>query len=198
MLGGGTIRSRCRRSLGTSSPGVYGCGGVGLSAVMIASALGSRVIAVDRSEAARERAREFGADAVLEASDETPARVIALTGGGASVSLDAVGSSATAVASISSLRPRGRHVQVGLLLGDDAAPPVPMGRVIAHELEIHGSHGMAARDYAGMMELVAAGAVQPERLVGTVVGLEDAGRALAAMDGMPQGSGMTVVDVGAR
>nr|WP_246414735.1 alcohol dehydrogenase catalytic domain-containing protein [Microbacterium thalassium] len=173
---------------------VYGCGGVGLSAVMIASALGARVIAVDRSPAALSLAQEFGAEVTLEAADDTPSRIIELTGGGAAVSLDAVGSAETAVASISSLRPRGRHVQVGLLLGADAAPAVPMGQVIAKELEIHGSHGMAARDYAGMLELVASGAVRPERLVGDVIGLADAGAALAAMDAPAPGRGMTVIE----
>ena len=130
---------------------VYGCGGVGLSAVMIASALGARVIAVDRSAAALGLAQEFGAEVILEARDDTASRIVELTGGGVSVSLDAVGSTRTAIASIASLRPRGRHVQVGLLLGEDAAPRLPMGQVIAKELEIYGSHGMAARDYPGML-----------------------------------------------
>ena len=174
---------------------VYGCGGVGLSAVMIASALGARVIAVDRSPAARERAREFGAEILLEADDDTVRRIREFTGDGASVSLDAVGRAATAVASIASLRPRGRHVQVGLLLGDDAAPALPMGQVIAKELEIYGSHGMAARDYPRMLELVASGVVRPDLLVGEVIALADAGAALAAMGSPTAGRGVTVIEM---
>ena len=108
-------------------------------------------------------------------------RVVEATGGGAHVSLDAVGSTETAVASVSCLRPRGRHVQVGLLLGDHATPPLPMGLVVARELEIHGSHGMAARDYPPMLDLVASGAFQPAGWSASVIGLAEAGAALAAM-----------------
>jgi alcohol dehydrogenase len=109
------------------------------------------------------------------------------------VSLDAVGSPATAAASVGCLRPRGRHVQVGLLLGPDAAPPLPMDRVVAKELEIYGSHGMAARDYPGLLDLVVSGALRPDLLVGRVVGLEEAGSALAAMSHPATTPGITVV-----
>jgi alcohol dehydrogenase len=98
-------------------------------------------------------------------------------------------------ASVASLRRRGRHVQVGLMLQDDAVAAVPMGRVLAEELELVGSHGMPARDYPGMLELVASGLVPVHRLVGRVIGLEDAGDALAAMSRPATTSGMTVVDL---
>lgn len=177
---------------------VYGCGGVGLSAVMIAAAQGARVIAVDRSEAALALARTLGAEATLAATADTPAEILRLTGGGAHVSLDAVGSARTARDAVASLRRRGRHVQAGLLLGDDADTPLPMGRVIAQELEIYGSHGMAARDYPAMLDFVASGAVDPDRLVGAVIGLEDAGDALVALDAPTPGHGITVVGIPAR
>jgi alcohol dehydrogenase len=177
---------------------VHGCGGVGLSAVLLGSALGAEVVAVDVSAAALAMARERGAAAVLDTAGFTdPAAVGALvqeaTGGGAHVSVDAFGSPATAAASVLSLRRRGRHVQVGLLLGDAAAPPLPMDRVLAWELSLHGSHGIAAREYPAMLDLLATGP-DPASLVGRVVGLADAGAALAAMDG-PTPAGMTVVRV---
>jgi alcohol dehydrogenase len=172
---------------------VHGCGGVGLSAVMIATALGARVVAVDVSPQALERAGELGAAALVEGGADAVRRVVELTYGGAHVSLDAVGSTDTAVASVSCLRPRGRHVQVGLLLGEHAAPPLPMGLVVARELEIYGSHGMPARDYPAMLDLVASGALRPDLLVGTVIGLEDAGAALAAMSRPATSAGVTVV-----
>ena len=179
------------------SPGdwvaVHGCGGVGLSAVMIAAALGARVVAVDVSPQALERAGELGAAALVEGGADAVRRVVELTDGGAHASLDAVGSTDTAVASVSCLRPRGRHVQVGLLLGEHAAPPLPMGLVVARELEIYGSHGMAARDYPAMLDLVASGALRPDLLVGSVIGLEDAGAALAAMSRPATSAGVTVV-----
>jgi alcohol dehydrogenase len=175
---------------------VHGCGGVGLSAVMIAAALGAHVVAVDVAEPALRRARELGADVVVDVAREDPvAAVRDVTGGGAHLSLDALGSPATAVSSVRCLRPRGAHVQVGLLLGEHSRPPLPMDLVVARELSVHGSHGMAARDYPAMIDLVASGALRPDLLVGEVIGLEDAGAALAAMDRPTRVGGMTVVRI---
>ncbi len=172
---------------------VHGCGGVGLSAVMIASALGARVVAVDVATAALDRARELGAESVVDASEDPAAAVREITQGGAHVSIDAFGSAATAAASVRSLRRRGRHVQVGLLHGAASTPQIPMDQVIARELEIYGSHGMAAHEYPAMLALITSGALRPERLVGRVIGLEDAGAALAAMDRPASRAGMTVI-----
>jgi D-arabinose 1-dehydrogenase-like Zn-dependent alcohol dehydrogenase len=173
---------------------VHGCGGVGLSAVMIGVALGARVIAVDVADRALELARDLGAEAVVHAGEHSdPAGVILEICGGARVSIDALGSPDTAVASVRCLRRRGRHVQVGLLHGAAATPPIPMDLAIARELEIYGSHGMAARGYPPMLALVADGTLRPDLLVGEVIGLEDAGTALATMDRPPSTPGMTVV-----
>jgi D-arabinose 1-dehydrogenase-like Zn-dependent alcohol dehydrogenase len=174
---------------------VHGCGGVGLSAVLIGSALGARVIAVDVSRAALDRARELGAESIVDASEDVDAAVAVheITHGGAHVSIDAFGSSATALASIGSLRRRGRHVQVGLLHGAASTPPIAMDRVIAQELEIYGSHGMAAHEYPKMLALIADGTLRPGLLIGDVIGLEDAGEALAAMDRPPASAGITVI-----
>jgi alcohol dehydrogenase len=176
---------------------VHGCGGVGLSAVMIGTALGARVIAVDVADRALGRARELGAEAIVDARrDADPAATIhEISGGGAQVSIDALGSPATAVASVRCLRRRGRHIQVGLLHGSAATPPLPMDLVIARELELYGSHGMAARDYAPMLALVADRTLHPELLVGAVIGLEDAGTALAAMERPSSTGGMTVISM---
>lgn len=165
---------------------VFGCGGVGLSAIEVATALGVRVIAVDPSPAAREMAVRLGADAVPD--HESAGAVI---DGGADVTLDAFGSAATAVAAVRSLRRRGRHVQAGLMLGDDALAPLPWAEVVAKELQVAGAHGMAAADYPEMLGLVTSGRLRPERLVGSVIGFEGLGAALEAMDG-PGGAGMTV------
>jgi alcohol dehydrogenase len=174
---------------------VHGCGGVGLSAVMIGAALGARVVAVDVADSALARARELGADHVVDATTDpdTAAAIREVTGGGAHVSIDALGTPTTAVASVNSLRRRGCHVQVGLLLGSASTPPIPMDRVIAHELEIHGSHGMAAHEYAPMLALITEGRLRPDLLVGQVLPLDQAGEALAAMDRPATSSGMTVI-----
>ncbi|MFF9129548.1 zinc-dependent alcohol dehydrogenase family protein [Streptomyces sp. NPDC014806] len=173
---------------------VHGCGGVGLSAVMIAAAAGARVVAVDVSSRALELARSFGAAECVDATSvpDTAAAVRELTGGGAHLSLDALGSPVTCAASVHSLRRRGRHVQVGLLPSADGTTPVPLARAIALELELLGSHGMAAHTYPAMLELVRAGTLRPDLLVTSTIPLADAPAALAAM-GTAAGAGVTVI-----
>lgn len=176
---------------------VHGCGGVGLSAVQIGVALGARVVAVDVSADALARARVLGATTVMADAD-TAAAVVELTGGGAHVSMDALGSATTAQASLRCLRRRGRHLQVGLMFGDDLASPMPWDLVVSRELELLGCHGMAARDYPAMLALIADGALDPRPLLGRVVGLEDAGAELMAMDRpSTTGGGIVVARVAA-
>lgn len=175
---------------------VHGCGGVGLSAVMIGVALGARVIAVDVAPGALELAGSLEAAVTVDASTEDVVAVVhTLTSGGAHVSMDALGSPATAAASIRCLRRRGRHLQVGLLLGAEATPTLAMDLVIARELEIYGSHGMAAHEYPAMLALIESGRLRPDRLVGAVIGLDEAPAALMAMDVPSTSAGMTVVDL---
>src|SRR5829696_4288442 len=175
--------------VGRAQPGewvaVHGCGGVGLSAVMIAAALGARVVAVDVSDDALAAAGAAGAEVTARAG----ADVRELTGGGAHVSLDAIGAEAACAASVAGLRKRGRHVQVGLL---PEPPRLPMDLVIARELELLGSHGMAARAYPELLALVEAGRLRPGDLVTREIGLDDAPAALAAM-GEPGPAGVTVI-----
>jgi D-arabinose 1-dehydrogenase-like Zn-dependent alcohol dehydrogenase len=176
---------------------VHGCGGVGLSAVMIAAACGARVVAVDVAPGALELARRFGAAVCLDGAALTgPGAVAAavreVTGGGAHLSLDALGSHATCTASIESLRRRGRHVQVGLLPAAQGRPALPMDLVIAYELELRGSHGMAAHAYPELLRLVTAGVLRPAELITRTIGLADVPDALAAMDRAAPG-GMCIV-----
>jgi D-arabinose 1-dehydrogenase-like Zn-dependent alcohol dehydrogenase len=160
---------------------VHGCGGVGLSAVMIAVAAGARVIAVDVSAPALNRALQAGAELAVPVDTD----IRELTDGGVHVSLDAIGSEAVCAASLAALRRRGRHVQVGLL---PEPPRVPMDLVITRELELLGSHGMSAHAYPEMLGLVGAGRLRPGDLVSSRIALEEAPRALAAMtDSSPVG-----------
>ncbi|TSI16004.1 zinc-binding dehydrogenase [Brevibacterium aurantiacum] len=178
---------------------VFGCGGVGLSAIMIARAIGARVVAVDVSDAALDRAREHGASHTVNATGQTPdelsAEVIAQfsdqSPDGVAVSVDALGREDTITAAIASLAPLGRHVQIGLL----AAPPVvDVGRVIGLELSVLGSHGMAAAEYPEMLDLVVDGKLRPQDLVTNIIGIEDAPAAMEAL-GSNTGSGMTIIDL---
>jgi alcohol dehydrogenase len=182
---------------GRPAPGdwvaVHGCGGVGLSAVMIAVAGGARVVAVDVDAAKLALARGLGAEVALDARAGDPAAAVReASGGGAHVSLDALGSAATCAASVGSLRKRGRHVQVGLLVADERSVPVPMSRVISHELQLAGVHGMAVRHYPALLAQISAGRLEPGRLVGATVGLEQAGAELAAMGAFTR-HGTTVI-----
>ncbi|MBM7801633.1 alcohol dehydrogenase [Curtobacterium luteum] len=170
---------------------VFGCGGVGLSTVQVAVAAGARVVASDISPAALERAAALGAATVPMDAGAVGA-IRTLTGGGAHVSVDAFGSRATSVAAVGTLRPRGRHVQVGLLLGDEATPAIPMGRVIGDELEILGSHGIGVREYAAMLDDVVAGRLRPADSIGRTIGFDELPEAILAMDRPAVGSGMTV------
>ncbi|WP_412067472.1 zinc-dependent alcohol dehydrogenase family protein [Rubrivirga sp. IMCC43871] len=173
---------------------VYGCGGVGLSAVMIARAVGARVVAVDLSDEALALATQGGAIATVNARHvpDVVEAVVELTGGGAHVSLDALGHPETCVQSIRSLRKRGRHVQVGLLVADQRAPAIPMDRVVADELEIVGSHGMQAHRYDAMLAMIEAGTLAPDRLVGRTITLEASIPALMRMDTF-ESAGVTVI-----
>ena len=170
---------------------VLGCGGLGLACVMVALAAGAEVIAVDVSATALAAAEALGARA-LASTPDVAERVREMTGGGAHVSLDALGSAATARAGIESLRPRGRHVQVGLLLGEEADPSLPIGRVIAEELQILGSHGLAVAEYAGLLDDVATGRLDLAGTVGRVIDAEQLPAAMVAMDQPPITAGMTV------
>ncbi|CAN5883811.1 zinc-dependent alcohol dehydrogenase family protein [soil metagenome] len=175
---------------------VHGCGGVGLSAVMIASAMGARVVAVDIDAEKLALAGEMGAEATVNAAmlADSAEAVRDVTGGGAHVSIDAVGSTVTCLASIRSLRKHGRHIQVGLMLGADAAPPIPMEPIIMGEIEFLGSRGMPATDYPQVFELIASGAVDPRRLVTRTVALEEGSAVLAAL-GTFSVVGVTVIDM---
>lgn len=162
---------------------VHGCGGVGLAAILIGVSLGATVVAVDPHAAARQLAGDLGAQVVLDSASDVQAQVQAL--GGAHVSIDAIGRADVAARSILCLRRRGRHVQVGLMFGEHAQPALPMDRVVSHELEIYGSHGMAAVAYPEMLSAITEGQWDLGMLVGSVIPLEEAGRALAAMSGRP-------------
>lgn len=173
---------------------VHGCGGVGLSAVMIANAVGANVVAIDISEEALHLARQLGAVATVNAAKvaDVVEAVAEITQGGAHVSLDALGHPTTCFNSISNLRKRGKHIQVGLMLAENSTPAIPMSKVIAHELEILGSHGMQAHRYDAMLAMIQSGKLAPEKLIGKRINLEQSVDALMNMDKF-EGAGVTVV-----
>jgi alcohol dehydrogenase len=178
---------------------VHGCGGVGLSAIMIGRALGARVVAVDIDDDKLAFAKAMGAEAVINASHVTnhvtkvAESIRDITDGGAHVSIDALGSTVTCVGSIHSLRKRGKHVQVGLMVADHRSPAVPMDRVIFNELELLGSHGIQAHRYPALLAMIEAGTLKPNLLLGRTISLEEAITELPNMKNFV-GTGMTVID----
>lgn len=174
---------------------IHGCGGVGLSAAMIASAAGARVIGVDINPDALDLAGSVGAEVTLNAKDveDVPGAIMDLTGGGADMSVDALGRATTFANSISCLRTRGRHVQIGILAGDDANPPLSMDDVLYKELKVIGSYGMQAHRYPLLLQQILSGKLQPQKLITKRVGLEEASDVLRAM-GQYSHFGITVID----
>ncbi len=163
---------------------VHGCGGVGLSAIMIAQALGAQVIAVDIKEESLELAKKLGAIATVNASlnKDIVEHVKTISHGGVQVSIDALGSDITCYNSIANLRKRGKHIQVGLMTGNHKNPKVPMDKVLADELEIIGSHGMQAYKYPDMLEMIKNGKLKPEQLIEKTISLQEATIALPGMN----------------
>ena len=173
---------------------VHACGGVGLSAVMIAAACGANVVAVDIDEGRLDLARAVGAAHTLNAREveDVPEALVALSDGGAHVSIDALGSPETSRNSILGLRRRGRHVQVGLMLGGHQDAPIPIDRVIAWELELVGSHAMAAHTFPQLFAMIDGGKLDIERLVGRTVDLAEGAEVLQKLNDFEE-TGFTVI-----
>lgn len=174
---------------------IHGCGGVGLSAILIAKAAGAQVIGIDVQPARLKMAMRMGADEVIDASNtHTVTRIREITRRGAHVSIDALGHHETCWNSIECLAKRGRHVQIGLMLGDQSAPPIPMAAVIAKELEICGSHGMQPIEYGRLFDMIDRGLLAPQRLVSDTVSLQQGAEMLMRFSEFPN-AGISVIDM---
>lgn len=173
---------------------VHGCGGVGLSAIMIAAAFGARVIAIDIAEDKLAFAKDIGAEVVIDSTYGKPIEAILdITDGGAHISIDALGHPEILVNSISSLRKRGKHIQVGIMKSGQHQTPIPIDKIIARELELVGSHGMQAHRYPEMLEMIRQRRLEPEKLIGKRISLEESVAALVDMNSF-SATGVTVID----
>jgi alcohol dehydrogenase len=185
-------------SQGQVQPGewiaVYGCGGVGLAAIMIARAMGAQVIGIDVNPNALSLAEAVGAMVCLNAKDGDPVEAVReITQGGTQVSLDAFGSSETCRNSILGLRKRGRHIQVGVMAAESKETALPMGWVMFNELELIGSHGMQAHTYGPMLDMIRHGLLKPAQLISRTVSLEDSLVVIQSM-GEASPTGVVVMD----
>lgn len=154
---------------------IQGAGGVGLSAIQTAAAVGAQVIAVDIDEDKLTKAKEAGASVAVNSKTENVAEAIhEVTKGGAHVGVDALGIQETITNSLSSLRKGGRHVQVGLTGSDEQGiAQIPIDAMTAGEIELVGSFGNPRPDFPGLLALVSQGRLDPGSLVEREVGLGD-------------------------
>ncbi len=172
---------------------VFGCGGIGLAAVDIATALGANVIAVSRTAAKLEMAKQLGAVATVTAGDDAVAQIVELTKGGAHVSIDALGDAPTVLPSLYCLRTRGRHLRLGVSSKEQGGViPIPVDLFVFKELQLIGSLGMQAARYPAMLSMVESGKLHPGKLITGTVKIEEASGVLEQM-GAFTGIGMTVI-----
>jgi alcohol dehydrogenase, propanol-preferring len=170
-----------------STVAVFGLGGLGMHAILLAKLAGADVIGVDLDEVNLQRALDWGADEVVDASDGRPARRIReLTEGGVDRSFEFVGLAETLDQAVKSLRPGGRATIVGLT----PAPlsTVPIARFVAQETELVGSFGSTHRDLGELFDLIEDGRLDLGRSVTEVLpidGLPDALRRLESREGNP-------------
>ncbi len=162
---------------------IHGCGGVGLSAVQIASALGARVIAVDIRERALDKATELGACATVNGESDVPEAIHERTGGGAAVSVDALGIEETCRNSVDCLASLGQHLQLGLTTGAERGEvPLPTDSMVGREIDFLGSRGMPPTRYDELLAFIDSGAIDPGELVTRTVPLQSVPDRIAAMD----------------
>ncbi len=174
---------------------VHGCGGIGLSAINIAAAIGANVIGVDLDSAKLELAKGVGAMHVINAKKSDPIpQILELTKGGAHVSVDALGIATTCRNSIMSLRKQGRHLQIGLTTAAEGGEiKVPIDRMVTMELQIIASLGMQASHYPAMLQMVVAGKVSPKAMITGTCGLDGINKIFDEMNTY-QNVGVTVIN----
>ena len=155
---------------------VYGCGGVGLSAIQIASSVGARVIAVDLDDRKLELAKKVGASEVVNGKKTDPVKaVMDLTQGGANVSLDALGIATTCRNAVSSLRKRGRHIQIGLTTQlEKGEVALPVDQIVFKEIQFIGSLAIQSFRYPAMLRMVERGRLEPKKLITETIPLDKA------------------------
>lgn len=168
---------------------VFGCGGIGLNVVQIATAVGAQVIAVDVVDSKLEWARKLGAAATLNAKivERVDKEIRKLSGGGADVAFEAIGNPVTQEQAFASVRTGGRAVMVGY---SEKPMRLDTGRVMYRELEVIGSLGCRPVDYPRVLELARQGKIKVAELVTAKFPLEQIN---AAFDTLRRGEGIRSV-----
>jgi D-arabinose 1-dehydrogenase-like Zn-dependent alcohol dehydrogenase len=153
---------------------VYGCGGVGLSVVNIAKAMGANVIGVDINDANLELAKQMGAVYTVNSREANPVEAIReLTKGGADVSVDALGLPVVVVNSIRSLKKDGRHLQAGVIGADGGNVSVPVTEMLMKEIRFISTFGMPVHRFSSLLPLVSTGSLTPGKMINREVSLSE-------------------------
>jgi Zn-dependent alcohol dehydrogenase len=166
---------------------VIGCGGVGLSAILGAVAVGATpIVAVDLADDKLELALSLGATAAVRwtgGAEETAELVRSASGGGVDYAVEATGRTEAGLAAFHATRPRGAAVLIGLPRAD-AVLPLPAAQAVRTERRVLGSvYGSSRpeRDFPALLELYLRGRLPIDRLISTRVPLSDVGRAFDAL-----------------
>ena len=163
---------------------IFGTGGVGLSALLLAKAMGARVICVDVVQEKLDYALSLGADFAMNAAQtDVPSAIRDVTGGGAHVSIEALGIETTTRAAMQSLRKLGRMVQVGMPAGKNAEMTLPMDAVYSGQLAIFGTRGMPGWRYPSLLNMIDTGQVDLSPLIAREITLSQASDEVAAFNG---------------
>lgn len=172
---------------------VFGGGGIGLASLILARAIGARVVVVDVVDEKLKFASAHGADATINATKTDPVAAIeALTNGGAHVAFEALGIQETTVNALKSLRKFGRLVQIGMPVADHANMQMPMDVLYSGQLTIHGTRGMPAHRYPSLFSLIEGGHADLSPMISRRIRLSDASSELAAFDA-PTPPGVAVI-----
>lgn len=162
---------------------IYGLGGIGLSAVQIADALGANVIGVDIVDKKLALAESLGAVETVNAEATDPVEAVrAITDGGADASLDALGIEETCRNAIESLGARGTHVQIGLTtVEQEGMNALPTDHIVMNEIDIHGSSGLPPANYGEIFDMVRTGKLDPAAVISETISLPQVNDVLEAM-----------------
>lgn len=143
---------------------IFGCGGVGINAVQLASAAGGYVIAIDINDRKLEWAKEFGAAETVNASkvERIDKEIKKRTGGGADIAMEVIGNPRTIEQAFECVRVGGRLCVVGYT---HEAISVVAGKIMFKELEVVGSLGCRPVDYPPLIRMVEQGKIDLQRLI---------------------------------
>lgn len=175
------LRRRGRLQAGETIA-VIGCGGLGTHAILLARMMGAAcVVAVDPQPQARERARELGADLVLDAADPQAVKRLRAELGrpGVDLAIELVGRRDSAELALRLLDVGGRAVLVGV--GAERPVLPPLVAFVGREQSVLGSFGMDRADIVDLFALVAGGRLDLSRSVSARYPLAEVNEALQAL-----------------